>query len=72
MISADNYRDKSCIGKKGSYSRYLTFFHNEIERLGPLDTVKKYILAPEVNDCYPKMMVALIAGAVHPMIHIGL
>lgn len=71
-ITAANFRDDRWLGHKGAYSAYLTFFHKEVERLGPIDAVKTYILAPEVNTEYPKMMVALIAGAVHPMIHIGL
>ena len=32
---------------KSAYSRYLVFFHAEIERLGPFGTLEEYIFSPQ-------------------------
>ncbi|WWD17510.1 hypothetical protein CI109_101951 [Kwoniella shandongensis] len=81
-IDRDNWGDRKYIGVKGNYSRYLTFFHTEIDRMGPIRTVDKYIFAPDANwrpfklengeECEgPKMIDRLMAGVLHPFIHVG-
>jgi len=35
-----------------AYSRYLVFFHEEVERLGPLGAIEEYIFSPQAV-CIP-------------------
>jgi len=82
---------------KSAYSRYLVFFHAEIERLGPLVVLEEYIFSPQAVRCAtaryrtiydgssslhqnwvarhdrppPQMLVRMVAGVLHPFIHIG-
>ncbi|KAK8864191.1 hypothetical protein IAR55_001437 [Kwoniella newhampshirensis] len=81
-IDRDNWGDRKYIGWKGNYSRYLVFFHEEIDRLGSLATVEKYVFSAEANwepfklaggeECQPPHMLdRLMGGVLHPFIHVG-
>ncbi|WVQ67892.1 uncharacterized protein L199_006097 [Kwoniella botswanensis] len=81
-IDSANWGDERYLGMKGAYSRYLTFFHREIARLGPLETLNKYVFAPTANwekwkdtdgkEQEPPMMIdRLVGGLFHPFIHVG-
>lgn len=58
-----------------SYSRYLPFFHEEVARLGIKGALEEYIFSRAANvgppDKGPTMTMALVAGIIHPLIHIG-
>nr|XP_019046071.1 hypothetical protein I302_04811 [Kwoniella bestiolae CBS 10118]OCF25001.1 hypothetical protein I302_04811 [Kwoniella bestiolae CBS 10118] len=69
-------------GDDNAYSRYLTFFHQEIARLGPIETLNKYVFTPSANwersksadgvEKEPPMMIdRLVGGLYHPFIHVG-
>ncbi|WVF71677.1 hypothetical protein IAT40_006485 [Kwoniella sp. CBS 6097] len=81
-IDASNWGDRRYVGVKGNYSRYLVFFHKELARLGPLETLNKYVFSPEANwepfKCDddkerdgPMMLDRLVGGVLHPFIHAG-
>ncbi|WVR07242.1 hypothetical protein IAU60_004283 [Kwoniella sp. DSM 27419] len=81
-IDASNWGDRRFIGIKGNYARYLTFFHAEVDRLGPLETLTQYVFSPSANwqpfKCSdgqeregPMMMDRLVGGVFHPYIHAG-
>lgn len=71
-ITRENWRDKSVFGKRGAHSLYLAFFHGEVSRLGIDGALHEYILSPSVNAGDTSMLCSLLAGVVHPFIHIGL
>ncbi|WWC89561.1 uncharacterized protein L201_004485 [Kwoniella dendrophila CBS 6074] len=81
-IDDSNWGDRQYVGRKGTYSRYLTFFHKEIERLGPIETINKYIFSGPANwqkfkngdgeeKDGPMMIDRLVGGVFHPFIHVG-
>ncbi|WVQ82439.1 hypothetical protein IAT38_004567 [Cryptococcus sp. DSM 104549] len=70
------------LGVKGCYSQYLVFFHAEIDRLGPTATLEEYVFSSQANyevfvdgegkeRGIPGMLNRLVAGVLHPFIHIG-
>lgn len=75
QFNKDNWADPKWMGKKGSYSHYLPFFHSEVARLGPKGALEEYIFSPAANvgpaDKGPTMLQALVAGVLHPLIHVG-
>ncbi|KLT40791.1 hypothetical protein CC85DRAFT_287064 [Cutaneotrichosporon oleaginosum] len=71
-ITRDNWRDKAVFGKRGAHSLYLPFFHGEVQRLGIDGALREYLFSPAANADGPSMLCALLAGVVHPFIHIGL
>jgi hypothetical protein len=71
-ITRDNWRDKSVFGKRGAHSLYLAFFHGEVQRLGIDAALREYLLSPAANAGDISMLCALLAGVVHPFIHLGL
>ncbi|WRT66146.1 uncharacterized protein IL334_003099 [Kwoniella shivajii] len=87
QIDQSNWGDRKYVGMKGAYSRYLTFFHGEIARLGPTETLNQYIFTPEANwESFntssssdgetkekdgPMMIDRLVGGVFHPFIHVG-
>jgi hypothetical protein len=58
-----------------SYSRYIVFFHKEVARLGVRGAIDEYIFSAPANagpaDKGPTMLMALMAGVLHPFIHLG-
>ncbi|WVQ77260.1 hypothetical protein IAR50_006943 [Cryptococcus sp. DSM 104548] len=84
-IDGENWR--AFLGDKGCYSLYLPFFHSEIERLGPQGALIEYVFSPQANwepattspspeqqrgkPKTPNMLSRLMAGALHPIIHVG-
>ncbi|OCF60373.1 hypothetical protein L486_00006 [Kwoniella mangroviensis CBS 10435] len=81
-IESANWGHERYLGMKGAYARYLTFFHQEIARLGPLETLNKYVFSPSANwerwknvngeENEPPMMIdRLVGGLFHPFIHVG-
>ncbi|OCF42806.1 hypothetical protein I317_03408 [Kwoniella heveanensis CBS 569] len=81
-IDASNWGDRRYIGVKGNYSRYLVFFHKELAKLGPLETLNRYVFSPQANwepfKCDdekeregPMMLDRLVGGVLHPFIHAG-
>ncbi|KAK4687208.1 hypothetical protein P7C73_g2910, partial [Tremellales sp. Uapishka_1] len=76
-ITRENWSDPRWLGQKEAFLPYLTFFHAEIERLGSLETVKQYLFSVEANSggkgnkAGPRMMIRLVAGVIHPFIHVG-
>jgi len=58
-----------------SYSRYLPFFHAEVARLGPKGAVEEYVFSRRANvgahNEGATMIIGLMCGLVHPLIHVG-
>jgi hypothetical protein len=52
------------IGKPRYYPNYLAFFEEEVKKEGALPAMLKYAFTEELYPC-------LLAGAVHPIIHLG-
>ncbi|RSH81577.1 hypothetical protein EHS25_006199 [Saitozyma podzolica] len=73
-VTRENWDDPKYLAFEGAYSRYLKFFHEEVTRLGPIETVKEYVFSPRANwgGHQPKMLARILAGFYHPIIHIGL
>lgn len=71
-ITRENWKDPSIFGKKPAHSLYLPFFHAEVARLGIDGAVSEYILSPVANKGEFSMLGALVAGVLHPIIHLGL
>lgn len=61
-ITRDNYKDY--LGKAEAYTSFLHFYENEIERYGPVDTVRRFVWSGD-------MLARTVGGAYHPLIHIG-
>ncbi|WVQ99214.1 hypothetical protein IAU59_006346 [Kwoniella sp. CBS 9459] len=81
-IDSSNWGDRRYVGVKGNYSRYLVFFHKELARLGPLETLNRYVFSPQANwepfKCDdgkertgPLMLDRFVGGVLHPFIHAG-
>ncbi|EIW70851.1 hypothetical protein TREMEDRAFT_28974 [Tremella mesenterica DSM 1558] len=76
-ITRENWDDPKYLGVKACYSRYLVFFHEEIDRLGPIGALEEYILSPQANYASanghepPLMLIRFVGGLLHPMIHAG-
>lgn len=71
-ITRENWKDPSVFGKKPAHSLYLPFFHAEVGRLGIDGAIQEYIFSDAANAGKVKMLCALLAGVVHPFIHVGL
>lgn len=77
QITADNWDEPRYLAYPGCYSRYLAFFHREIDRLGPLGALETYVFSPGANwegrngKAPAQMLARTHAGAIHPLIHIG-
>ncbi|WWC70436.1 uncharacterized protein I206_104387 [Kwoniella pini CBS 10737] len=81
-IDHSNWGDRKYVGMKGAYSRYLSFFHEEIAKNGPIETMNKYVFSPSANyeewktpegdeKEGPLMIDRLVGGVFHPFIHVG-
>lgn len=61
-ITRENF--KSYLGKAEAYTSFLTLFQSEIDKHGPLDTVRRWVWSGD-------FLARTIGGAYHPVIHIG-
>ena len=68
-ITRDNWT--SMLGKESSYSSFLLFFLSEIDALGPVATIERYIFTHEANTQGVAMLARLFSGILHPIIHLG-
>ncbi|KAI9295276.1 hypothetical protein K502DRAFT_349159 [Neoconidiobolus thromboides FSU 785] len=59
-INIENY--EKYIAIKDAYSSYLKFFDKQVNELGAISALKKYI---------PKIIPGLAGAALHPLIHLG-
>ncbi|ORX36099.1 hypothetical protein BD324DRAFT_630158 [Kockovaella imperatae] len=76
-ISEASWDDPATLGVTDAYPIYLAYFHNEIEKMGSVETFKKYIMTPEANykgrngRAAPQMIHRFMSGVLHPFIHAG-
>ncbi|KAF7730147.1 hypothetical protein EC973_002755 [Apophysomyces ossiformis] len=52
------------LGKSEAYANFLELFQKEIDKHGPIDTVRRWVYSGD-------MLARTIGGAFHPLIHIG-
>jgi hypothetical protein len=57
------------------YDAYLSFFSAELAAKGPTAILEDYVFSEAVNypegDVKPVMLVRLLDGLIHPLIHVG-
>lgn len=63
---AEDFDYVKCLGKEEYYQSYFAFFKQQVSERGIKDTVQHYIFRSEGS-----MLVRLVSGAYHPMIHLG-
>jgi hypothetical protein len=61
-ITRENYT--KYLGQADAYTSFLTFFQSEVEKNGPIDTVRRWVWSGD-------LLARTVGGAYHPLIHIG-
>ncbi|KAI8136772.1 hypothetical protein BJV82DRAFT_638128 [Fennellomyces sp. T-0311] len=61
-LTRETYRKE--IGNRNAYTSYLNLFKEEIDKYGVLDTIRYWIFKDD-------MLARFVAGAYHPLIHLG-
>ncbi|KAF8804705.1 hypothetical protein BYT27DRAFT_7259180 [Phlegmacium glaucopus] len=69
VVSKENWTQY--LENQSAYGAFVKFFAGQVEELGVTGTLEKYIFDPEVNKNGVNMLSRVVAGALHPFIHIG-
>ncbi|KZT42073.1 hypothetical protein SISSUDRAFT_1058938 [Sistotremastrum suecicum HHB10207 ss-3] len=74
-ITDKNWKDH--LGDENYYDAYLKFFYDAVKSLGISGALEKYVFSAEANWIAsgnkpgPQMLSRIVAGLLHPMIHVG-
>ncbi|KAJ7075064.1 hypothetical protein B0H15DRAFT_917195 [Mycena belliarum] len=68
-ITEENWTSR--LNDRTSYGSYLVFFMDQIAKNGTLETVRRYVMAPEANGNGAAMFARFLAGALHPFLQAG-
>jgi len=69
VVSKDNWIQY--LENQSAYGAFVKFFAEEVKDLGVTGVLEKYIFDPEVNKNGIDMLSRVMAGVLHPLIHIG-
>jgi len=69
VVNKDNWIQY--LENQSAYGAFVNFFAEQVKVLGVPGVLEKYIFDPEVNKNGIDMLSRVVAGALHPMIHIG-
>ncbi|THH14724.1 hypothetical protein EW146_g5645 [Bondarzewia mesenterica] len=68
-IGAENWTQ--FLGQEKYYANYLSFFSEEVKRLGGKGAYEYYIFSEDANAFKAYMLERFVGGAVHPLIQMG-